>query len=46
MPPQNEMTPACCHCGVRIYTNDRRITLTFCSLSCYERWIENLKTEG
>lgn len=46
MPTQTEQTPACCHCRIRIYPSDRRVTLTFCSLSCYERWVENLKAKG
>jgi len=46
MPNQPDLTPTCCHCGIRIYPSDHRITLTFCSLDDYERWVENLKEKG
>jgi len=46
MPHQPESPEKCCYCLKRIYPNDRRVTLTFCSLDDYESWVEDLKEKG
>ncbi len=46
MTPEEQRRTRCTFCGKVIYPSTPRITLSFCSQSDLDRYIENLKEEN